>query len=177
MSNTPPPAPKDDRPHKEPSDAEEVYYEGSPSVSALGIKLLLWPAAGIVMVVLPFLFVTTWKVRLICVAIGLALPWPPVLWTRTIRYRISNYRIDYERGLVSRDIDTVELWHVDDLHFHQSLWDRLMNVGDIQVESKDETIPKLLLRGLPNPWPIYETLKQRVIAVKRSRGVIKVDPG
>jgi hypothetical protein len=101
----------------------------------------------------------------------------PVLMAKSIRYRVSNYRIDYERGFFSRDIDTLELWHVEDLHFHQSLLDRLLGVGLIRVVSRDDTLPELTLRGIPNPRPLYETLKQRVIAVKRSRGVIKVDPG
>jgi hypothetical protein len=63
------------------------------------------------------------------------------------------------------------------LHFHQSLFDRVLGVGTITVLSKDEKMPTLLLRGLPNPRPLYERLKQRVIAVKRQRGVIKMDPG
>jgi hypothetical protein len=66
---------------------------------------------------------------------------------------------------------------VEDLHFHQSLMNRIFNVGNITVLSKDETMPQLELRGIPNPRPIYEMLKQRVIAVKRQRGVIKMDPG
>jgi hypothetical protein len=53
----------------------------------------------------------------------------------------------------------------------------LLNVGSIIVTSRDETLPKLELHGLPNPRPLYETLKQRVIAVKRQQGVLKVDPG
>jgi len=30
---------------------------------------------------------------------------------------------------------------------------------------------------VPNPRPLFENLKQRVIAVKRQRGVIKMDTG
>jgi hypothetical protein len=33
------------------------------------------------------------------------------------------------------------------------------------------------LKGLPNPRSLFESLKQRVIAVKRQRGVIKMDVG
>jgi hypothetical protein len=38
-------------------------------------------------------------------------------------------------------------------------------------------MPKLPLVGIPDPRPLYETLKQRIIAVKRQRGVVKVDQG
>ena len=101
----------------------------------------------------------------------------PVLQLRARRYRITNYRIDFERGFFSKTIDTLELWHVEDLHFFQSLFDRIMNVGNITVLAHDDTMPRLEIRGIPSPRPLYETLKQRVIAVKRQRGVIKMDPG
>jgi hypothetical protein len=52
-----------------------------------------------------------------------------------------------------------------------------MGVGSITVFSNDKTTPKLELKGLPNPRPLFESLKQRVIAVKRQRGVIKMDLG
>jgi hypothetical protein len=45
------------------------------------------------------------------------------------------------------------------------------------VISHDKTMPRLVLASLPNPRHLYEQLKQRVIAVKRQRGVIKMDPG
>jgi hypothetical protein len=66
---------------------------------------------------------------------------------------------------------------VDDIEFQQSFFDRLMGVGNITVFSNDKTTPQLHLRGLPNPRPLFESLKQRVIAVKRQRGVIKMDIG
>ena len=92
--------------------------------------------------------------------------------TRSMRYRISNYRIDYERGVFSKDIDTLELWHVEDLKFHQSLLDRILRIGGITVVSHDDTTPKLLLRALPNPRPIYEQLRDAIIDISRQRGVI-----
>jgi uncharacterized membrane protein YdbT with pleckstrin-like domain len=111
------------------------------------------------------------------VAVGLILLIAPTIWARTIRYRISNYRIDYEKGLLGKKIETLELWHVDDIEFEQSFFDRVMGVGKITVFSNDKTTPKLELKGLPNPRPLFESLKQRVIAVKRQRGVIKMDIG
>ena len=171
--------------HTEPGDTEVVYFDGSPpAASALG-SLGLYGLCGLVLVAAPFLWaflsnghhLPIWYVTLGFIVIGLAIPAIPVIQLRSVRYRITNYRIDYERGIFSRDIDTLELWHVEDIHYHQSLLDRILGIGIITVDSRDETMPKLVLRGIPKPKPLYETLKQRVIAVKRQRGVVKVDPG
>ena len=111
---------------------------------------------------------------IIVAILAFVLPW---MIMRTTRYRITSYRIDYERGILTKRIDTLELWHVDDINFEQGLLDRMMNVGSITVISNDRTTPKLELNGIPDPRKIFDALKERVIAVKRQRGVIKMDVG
>jgi uncharacterized membrane protein YdbT with pleckstrin-like domain len=106
--------------------------------------------------------------------LAIVLPW---LVIRATRYRITSYRIDFERGILKKKIDTLELWHVDDIKFEQGLLDRMMNVGSITVMSNDRTNPKLELHGIPDPRKIFDALKDRVIAVKRQRGVVKMDLG
>ena len=160
-----------------PSDADEiVYFSGSPALrGSLGL-FFVNGFVGIALVVGAWLLHTrgTWIVpTAILVAILLVIF--PVLLVRSVRYRISNYRIDFERGVLSKDIDTLELWHVEDIQLHQSLLDRVMRLGTITVISHDETTPRLPLQSLPDPRPIFETLKQRIITVKRQRGVIKLD--
>jgi hypothetical protein len=52
-----------------------------------------------------------------------------------------------------------------------------MGTGTITIMSHDKTTPKLVLHGIPHPRPVFESLKQRIIAVKRQRGVVKMDVG
>ena len=113
----------------------------------------------------------------VCVIIALAVVLIPWLVIRATRYRVTNYRIDFERGIVTKRIDTLELWHVDDIKFEQGLVDRMMNVGTITIISDDKSTPRLDLAGIPNPRQVFDQLKDRVIAVKRQRGVIKMDMG
>jgi membrane protein YdbS with pleckstrin-like domain len=167
--------------HAEPGDEEEVYYEGSPPVRGHSGRIVAYSLLCLILLAIAVLLmwkhVGPWWVKLALIVIALIVATIPKLKASTVRYRITNYRIDYERGFLSKQIDTLELWHVEDLHFYQSLLDRMLNVGRITVISHDDTMPTLSIVGVPNPRPLYETLKQRVIAVKRQRGVLKVDPG
>jgi len=161
------------------AEREAVYYEGSPALrSALG-ALLGAGAAALALVIGSFFLATTarWWIPVVGLLLGAALVVLPILLVRVVHYRITSYRIDYERGLFSKSIDTLELWHIEDLSFRQSLWERILNVGRINVLSHDVSTPELVLRGLPNPRPVFESLKERVIVVKRQRGVIKLDAG
>jgi membrane protein YdbS with pleckstrin-like domain len=174
-----------EHPHTPADDREIVYYEGSPLVRGELGKLLLYGVVGILLIAVPFMWRLfhsphqwpVWWVTLIFVVLGIICLVIPLVQQKAVRYRITNYRIDYERGLMSRNIDTLELWHVEDIQFHQSLMDRILNVGNITVLSHDDTTPKLELHSVPNPRPVFEALKQRIISVKRQRGVVKMDVG
>lgn len=177
-----PPPVQEPSPHRPADDNEEVYFDGSPLLRAEwpGMSLAILIALALLAAgIAPWVWRWAWPWWLsVLLWIGAAAA-PAILplWLKTIRYRISNYRIDYEHGLLSKHIDTLELWHVDDLQFDQSIVQRVLGVGTIHIFSKDETTPKLELRGLPRPRPLFEALKQRIIAVKRQRGVIKMDLG
>ena len=190
MSEIPPnPAPPTvapvNAPHREADDREEIYYQGSPMVRGNLGKIILWAIVGILLIAAPivFYFVSNprhfpiWWVSLALVVLGLIMLFIPYLIVKSVRYRITNYRIDFERGIFGKKIDTLELWHVEDIRFDQSFLDRILGVGNLMIVSADETTPQLWMHGLPNPRPLFETLKQRVIAVKRSRGVLKMDTG
>lgn len=190
MSEIPPnpaaPVPDAHGPHREADDREEIYYQGSPMVRGNLGKIFFWALFGVFLLAAPviYYFITNprhwppyWWITAACVVAGLVMLFIPYLIVKSVRYRITNYRIDFERGIFGKKIDTLELWHVEDIRFDQSFLDRIMGVGNLMVVSSDETTPQLHMHGLPNPRPLFETLKQRVIAVKRSRGVLKVDGG
>jgi hypothetical protein len=177
MSDLPPAIDPDaHRPHKPADDREEVYFQGTPLMRGEVGKLLLFWFLALLMLV-PIYFRREWYVILPCVVLALLFLFIPWIQTKLIRYRVSNYRIDFERGLLSKRIDTLELWHVEDISFRQSLIDRVLGVGTIVVVSHDRTTPQLELKSLPNPRPLFDSLKQRIISVKRQRGVIKMDVG
>jgi hypothetical protein len=176
---------EEDRPHKPADDREEVYFSGSPLLRGELGRLIGFTLLGAALIAIPILYKIftrdkvwpAWWITLLLVLVGILLMFIPWILTKMIRYRISNYRIDFERGLFSKHIDTLELWHVEDIRFQQSFLDRILRVGTIEVISHDDTTPRLPLKSLPNPRPLFDQLKQRVISVKRQRGVIKMDAG
>ncbi|HEY8665375.1 MAG TPA: PH domain-containing protein [Tepidisphaeraceae bacterium] len=171
-------------PHQEPGDKEEVYYEGSPLLRGNVGRMFGYCLFGIVLIAVPIVAAMGkwswwpgfWLTAVFLIGGGILLA-APILFAKTIRYRITNYRIDYERGVFTKRIDTLELWHVEDISFEQSLIDRILGVGNILIVSHDTTTPRLLLHGLPHPRPVFDALKERIIAVKRQRGVVKMDTG
>jgi uncharacterized membrane protein YdbT with pleckstrin-like domain len=183
--NTNPAPVEDHRPHAPPDDSETTYFDGRPLFGGKPGEVILLTVLAILFIVSPLVIRIgmgehQWPQRWVIIVlevIGVSLLVAPAIVTKQVRYRISNYRIDYERGFLAKDIKSLELWHVEDMSFHQSIIDRLIGIGTIRVISHDDTMPDLRMRGIPNARKIFEELKQRVIAVKRQTGVLKVDTG
>ncbi len=176
--NTQPSTVPESDPHRPADDREEVYFNGSPKLRGEIFTFSIYALVGIGLAVGGYFgFRVAWWLGLALVLAGACMFFVPLILTKSVRYRISNYRVDVESGIFSRNIDTLELWHVEDIKLHQSLSDRILGVGRIIIVSADQTTPRLELRDLPDPRPLFEQMKQRIIAVKRQRGVIKVDVG
>src|SRR5271154_4458540 len=127
---TPTPAPKTINPV--PDEKEEIYFEGSPSVYSSAGHLLRYGLLALLLIagaITASVYGYHWA--LFTVPIGILVLFIPRWLAHSVRYRISSYRIDYERGLLSKDINTLELWHIEDVSFHQTLFDRVRNLGDI----------------------------------------------
>ena len=163
---------------------EEIYFNGPSSLWAR-LSGFLWAGLVVALVVaVPIVLAMTrknsdttlpWYVYLILIVVALAAP--VCVWVRhkTTRYKVTNYRVDFERGILSTRIDSVELWHIDDIVFRQGLIQRLVGVGTIELVSDDRSNPRLFLSSLPGARQLFETLKSRIIAAKRERGLLELD--
>jgi membrane protein YdbS with pleckstrin-like domain len=93
-------------------------------------------------------------------------------WVRkSRRYRITNRTIDYEVGVLSKRVETLQLWRVQDLDFRQSVWERLLGIATIHIFTRDVTDPEVVLRGLPASREIFDRLKDACDLARQQRVV------
>ena len=90
-------------------------------------------------------------------------------------YRLYPDSIEIETGLVSRNIDNLQLFRVRDLGLRQSLIGRLLGVGDVNVTSTDQSTPHLTIRGVAGPRALYDTLRERVAESQATRRTMIVE--
>lgn len=160
--------------------AEETIYDGSPSWFGRAKAFLLTWFIALVLVISPILLqvydvAIPWWVTAGAIVVALLLVIAQYAYHRTIRFRITNYRIDFERGLLTRRIDSLELWHADDLYFKQTLIERMMGVGSIDVISDDPSNPRLQLKSIHDARTTFDRVKSCVLHAKRQRGLLQLD--
>jgi uncharacterized membrane protein YdbT with pleckstrin-like domain len=104
--------------------------------------------------------------------IGIAYSW---LVRLGAEYRLYPDSLEIETGLVSRNIDNLQLFRVRDLGLRQSLIGRLLGVGDVNVTSTDQSTPHLIIRGVAGPRALYATLRERVAESQATRRTMIVE--
>ena len=93
----------------------------------------------------------------------------------SVTYRIDDTRVEVERGLLRRKVDNLDLWRVKDIRFRQGLFQRMLGLGDVELDSTDVSDTTLILRGLPDGRRIYDQLRDSIDAARKARGVVALD--
>jgi hypothetical protein len=165
---------------REAVPAAVTIFKGAPSWKAqfwsvvTAIALGVGGLCGAPILHLSFGVVWSWALIAGAVALGLGGCWLLYLWAAraTLTFLITTRTIDVESGLLSKNIETLQLWRVRDTEFHQTMTDRLLGVSRIRVFAHDVTTPQLLLWGLPGSRAIFEQLQDALEIARRSRNVI-----
>ena len=104
--------------------------------------------------------------------VGIAYSW---LVRLGAEYRLYPDSIEIETGLVSRNIDNLQLFRVRDLRLRQSLIGRLLGVGDVNVTSTDQSTPHLVIRGVAGPRALYDAIRAGVARSQATRRTLIVE--
>ena len=109
------------------------------------------------------------------VLVGLV--WLGILhWKRkSLHYKITDRTIDYEAGLFAKRVETLQLWRVHDIDLRQTFLERLLDIAEIRVFTRDASDPELVLRGLPASRELFEALKNAAELARQQRvlGVVQ----
>ncbi len=91
------------------------------------------------------------------------------------RFRVTNDRIEVERGVFTRSLFNLDLWRVQDLAYHQNLIQRILGLGRIHVLTSDKDSPTLSIGPLHRARELYAQLKRAQLDADRRRGVMRVE--
>ena len=87
------------------------------------------------------------------------------------RYAISEDRLFLSTGFLNIKDDEVLLYRIRDISMTRTLWQRLVGVGCITVQSSDQSTPTLVLQNVKHPVEVKELLHHQVEEMKIRRKV------
>jgi len=155
-----------------PAAPSEVIYEGVANHSVSIPSYIKWVLVSVAGGTAAFFlakiqFFSTWPLWVLGL-LGLPGMFVVFLQHMTTRYKITLRRVETERGIVSKKVESLELWRVLDLKYTQSIFDRLTGNGMVVLESTDKSDPKLELHGIPEHRKVFEQLREAVQAARHT---------
>lgn len=139
-------------PHPVSPEREEVFFDGYPAlIPSLGVLLLALLTLGL------WLVPRWWK-------------------SRGCHYRVTSGRIVVELGILSKRLEQVDLYRINDYTVERPFLQRLLGTGNILLKTMDKSTPELQLRDLKTDVvSLYERLRVATEADKAHRGARVVD--
>jgi membrane protein YdbS with pleckstrin-like domain len=164
-------------------EPEQELWKGRFSGKAQGHWWALWFLEMPLLLFLWFRFVPAetqkglyakWAFVAAAVVPVLLILWHLVIEKLSTRYRLTTHRLFKETGILSRELNEIELVRVDDVAVRQNIIQRIFNVGIITVIAPhDQTEPRLELLGIENPIEVKEMIRTHVR--RRRQGSLNVE--
>ena len=164
-----------------PAIERKMIYDGSPSWKAyLGQYALIVALAAAAIVLVPMVRGKGRSLKeetlealvpvLAAALFGLLLYW----FRRSIRFRVTTTAIEFERGVLSKRIDVLQLWRIKDVVYKQNLIDRILRIAHVEIIAQDAANPDLEIVGMPASRQLFEQLRDSIEIQRQAKNVIGV---
>jgi uncharacterized membrane protein YdbT with pleckstrin-like domain len=143
------------------SPGEQVIFEGHPSWRAiLGFYLkglLVAVVIGVIAKVAGAGGLVVFLIVLVVMAVTILVGFIKRLATT---YTITNRRLNIKRGIVSREIQETRLERVQNVNYRQSVYQRLMQIGDVDFDTAATDDYNFVFAGVADPGEVVHRVDQ-----------------
>jgi uncharacterized membrane protein YdbT with pleckstrin-like domain len=148
-------------------DEEQLVWQGSPSQFLNFHVFLLCGLAMAGLIAIAVAFRQNLGVPMAYIVAGAAIiPFLIVLmkWLqiRFLRYELTTERLRLSQGVLSRSTDQVELYRVKDYILREPFLLRMFGLGDVVLETTDDSNPTVLLRAIHQPGSVRDQIRKHV---------------
>jgi uncharacterized membrane protein YdbT with pleckstrin-like domain len=143
------------------SPDERVIFEGHPSWRAiLGFYLkgiLVAALAGLVVKLLGEDGGTVFLVVLVVIGLTVLIGFVKRVATT---YTITDRRLNIKRGILSREVQETRLERVQNVNYSQSVYQRLMQIGDVDFDTAATDDYNFVFTGVADPEDVVHRVDQ-----------------
>jgi hypothetical protein len=88
------------------------------------------------------------------------------------RYVVTTDRVRLFRGLLSKQVENLELVRLQDVDYHQGMSERLFDIGDITLRSADASDPTVVLNNIRDPEKVQGIIRRAWLDARKKYGVL-----
>lgn len=155
-----------------PNTIEEIVWEGSQSqVLNFGTFIAAFLVCAVIAVVSFILF----PLLIVLTAVPVIYAFYKMLIIRSNKYKITTERIFFTTGILSKKTEALELYRVKDMDVMEPFTLRMFKLGNIEIDSADESTPKFHLQAIPDPQNLMNKIRTNVEKRRDLKGVRGLD--
>ena len=143
------------------SPGEQVIFQGHPSWRAiLGFYLkgiVIAAVIGFIVKLIGAGSATVFLVVLVLIALAVLVGFVKRVATT---YTITNRRLNIKRGIVSREIQETRLERVQNVNYRQTVYQRLMQIGDVDFDTAATDDYNFVFVGVADPAGVVHAVDQ-----------------
>jgi uncharacterized membrane protein YdbT with pleckstrin-like domain len=119
-----------------PSPGEQIIFQGHPSWRSILAFYLKGLLIGVIIAVIAALIGDGFLMPFVIVLAALAIT-VLIGFIRRVAtvYTITNRRLNIKRGIFARDIQETRLERVQNVNYRQTVFQRMLNVGDVDFDT------------------------------------------
>lgn len=76
---------------------------------------------------------------------------------RTIEHAVTNKRVVYKRGIISRHTEEMKIGSIETVEINQGVWGRLLGFGDVKVTGRG--LSDVVLRTIDDPMEVKRQIE------------------
>jgi uncharacterized membrane protein YdbT with pleckstrin-like domain len=143
------------------SPGEQVIFEGHPSWRAILGFYLKGLLVAVILGVIAKLFdagsATVFLIVLAVIALTVLIGFVKRVATT---YTITDRRLNIKRGLISREIQETRLERVQNVNYRQSVYQRVMQIGDVDFDTAATDDYNFVFVGVADPGDVVHRVDQ-----------------
>jgi len=133
---------------------EQVVFTVRPTLLFIKIGYLLAALGGIALIALlawqPWIHVSFLVSLLLALAL-LLMPAYKHLKRNTVRYTLTDSKIEIDRGFVSQTTRNIPLRNIQDVTTSSTFFQRVLRFGNVVIDNASESGGKTVLKNIPDP--------------------------
>jgi uncharacterized membrane protein YdbT with pleckstrin-like domain len=142
------------------SAGEEIIFQGHPSWRAILGFYLKGLAIAIVLGVIAKLVGSTADVFIVVLVVIAATVLIGFIKRWATTYTITNRRLNIRRGVFSREVQETRLERVQNVNYNQSVYQRLMQIGDVDFDTAASGDYDFIFYGVADPAEVVHRVDQ-----------------
>jgi membrane protein YdbS with pleckstrin-like domain len=148
------PQPAAARRNGEPEGEEQIVFTVRPTMLFIKVGYLLAALGGVALIALlawqPWVHVSFFISLLLALAL-LLVPAYKHLKRNTLRYTLTDSKIEIAQGFVSQTTRNIPLRNIQDVTTSSTVFQRVLRFGDVVVDNASESGGKTVLKNIPDP--------------------------